>query len=84
MKRPILDFVEDILKAIDDIENFTKDLKLSEFKKDKRTVYAVIHAIEIMGEAVKNIPESIRANYSHIPWKQIAGMQDRLIHSWLF
>lgn len=67
MKRPVLDFTEDILSAIDDIEIFTKDLDFSDFKQDRRTIYAVIHAIEIMGEAVKNIPKSIRSNYSHIP-----------------
>ncbi|WEU41090.1 MAG: DUF86 domain-containing protein [Candidatus Odinarchaeum yellowstonii] len=43
-------------------------------------VYATIYCPQIIGEAVKNIPESIKANYPEIPWQEIAGMRDRLIH----
>lgn len=82
MKRDIADFLADILAAIEDIERFTQGLDFDGFKQDRKTVYAVTHAIEIMGEATKNIPDSVRNNYPQIPWKQIAGMRDKLIHSY--
>jgi len=65
MKRDVLDFIEDILAAINDIEQFTQGLNFENFKQDKKTVYAVTHAIEIMGEATKNIPNSVRSGMVH-------------------
>lgn len=50
------------------------------FLKDRKTQDAVIRNLEIIGEAVKNIPAEITDRYDHIPWKNIAGMRDRLIH----
>jgi len=52
----------------------------NEFIKDTKTIYAVIRAIEIIGEAAKNIPEDIRKKYPDIPWRNIAGMRDKVIH----
>ena len=45
-------------------------------------MYAVIRAIEIMGEASKKIPKSVQKNYPSIPWREIAGMRDNLIHEY--
>ncbi len=59
MKREIGDYIEDILEAMTNAIEFTKDMSYDEFVKDTKTVYAVIRAIEIIGEAVKNIPEDI-------------------------
>lgn len=82
MSRDIITFLEDILTAIDDIVAFTATLDLEDFKQDRKTIYAVTRALEIMGEATKNIPEEIRRAYPQIPWRQIAGMRDKLIHSY--
>lgn len=82
MSRDIITFLEDILTAIDDIVAFTATLDLEDFKQDRKTIYAVTRALEIMGEATKNIPEEIRQAYPQIPWRQIAGMRDKLIHSY--
>ncbi len=82
MTREIADFIQDILDAIDDIETFTQELDLEDFKQDRKTVYAVTRAIEIMGEATKNIPDTTRSKYPQVPWKQIAGMRDKLIHGY--
>ena len=62
---------------------FTKDMSCDEFVKDTKTVYAVIRAIEIIGEAVKNIPEEVSRKYPDIPWRNIAGMRDKLIYTYL-
>jgi len=52
------------------------------FVKDKKTMYAVIRALEIIGEATKNIPLPIKERYSQIPWKDMAGMRDKVIHAY--
>ncbi len=62
------------------IEQFIKGIDYKSFCKDEKTYFAVIRAIEIIGEATKNIPETIRSNYPDIPWKEMAGMRDKLIH----
>lgn len=82
MKREVVDFIQDILEAIDDIEAFTHGLDFDDFKQDRKTIYAVTRAIEIMGEAAKNIPDATRSKYPQVPWKRIAGMRDKLIHGY--
>ncbi len=81
-KRVYSDYVQDILDSIADVEEFVGDLSFEDFKKDKRTLYAVIRGIEIIGEAAKKIPTSIRDMYTDIPWKDMAGMRDKLIHDY--
>ena len=72
------DYVEDILESIKAIEEFVEGMNFKDFEKDKKTVFAVIRSIEIIGEATKNIPTSIRNNNPKIPWKEMAGMRDIL------
>ena len=81
-KREYGDYVQDILESIYDIEKFTEEMDFESFTKDKKTIYAVVRAIEIIGEAAKNIPKSIRGKYSKIPWKKLAGIRDKLIHEY--
>jgi uncharacterized protein with HEPN domain len=57
-------------------------MTFDEFQTDTKTSFAVIRALEIIGEATKNIPESIREQYPEIPWKGFAGMRDKLIHAY--
>lgn len=82
MKRKVGDYIEDIIEAMTNAVEFTKDMSYDEFAKDIKTVYAVIRAIEIIGEAVKNIPEEMRKKYPDIPWRSIAGMRDKVIHAY--
>ena len=82
MKREIGDYIEDIIGAIDKVTNFVKNVSYEEFIRDDKTVFAVVRAIEIIGEAVKNIPDDIRENYPQIPWKDMAGMRDKAIHEY--
>ncbi len=82
MKKEFLDYIEDIIKAMDDAASFVRDMDYDSFSKDRKTVYAVIRALEIIGEATKNIPIEIKNNYPQIPWKDMAGMRDKVIHEY--
>ncbi len=57
-----------------------RDLDLDAFKNDNKTASAVIRKLEIIGEAAKGIPEEVRLLHPQIPWKEMAGMRDKLIH----
>ena len=81
-KRDYRDYVRDILESINDIENFIGNLSFEEFSRDKKTINAVVRSIEIIGEAAKKIPKSIRNKHPDIPWKKMAGMRDKLIHEY--
>ena len=80
--RDYLDFLKDILDAMEEAESFIKEMTFEEFARDKKTIYAVIRALEIIGEAVKHIPDNIRRTYPEIPWRDIGGMRDVLIHDY--
>jgi uncharacterized protein with HEPN domain len=80
--REIRDYINDLIESCEDILSFTKGLSYSDFVSDKRTVNAVIRSLEVIGEATKNLPISFRNKYPNIPWKQMAGMRDKLIHEY--
>jgi len=77
-----LDYVQDVVEAMGDALRFVEGLEYKDFVKDKKTAYAVTRAVEIIGEAVKKIPNSVRKRYRRIPWKKMAGMRDKLIHEY--
>jgi uncharacterized protein with HEPN domain len=82
MKREFLDYVEDVIEAMSNSEEFVRGMEYEEFKRDQKTIYAVVRALEIIGEAVRKIPASVRNRYPEIPWKNMAGMRDKLIHEY--
>jgi uncharacterized protein with HEPN domain len=73
-------YLKDILDAIESIENFVQGMDQESFKADDKTVSAVIRKLEIIGEAAKGVPEEIRTGKPDIPWREMAGMRDKLIH----
>ncbi len=81
-KRHIQDYLQDILDAVAAIEQFTTGIELESFSQNLEKVFAVSRAIEIIGEAVKQIPDSVRSQYPDIPWRDMAGMRDKLIHDY--
>jgi uncharacterized protein with HEPN domain len=73
-------YLKDILAAMESIEGFIAGMDLDTFQKDDKTTSAVMRKLEIIGEAVKQIPDEIRLKHSQVPWKEMAGMRDKLIH----
>jgi uncharacterized protein with HEPN domain len=73
-------FIHDIFEAIKDIEIFLGEIDYEEFLKDRKTQKAIVWQIHIIGEATKNIPESIRSKYKAVPWKYMARIRDKIAH----
>lgn len=83
MKKEFLDYIEDIIEAMDNATEFVEGIEeYKDFIKDSKTIYALIRALEIIGEAVKKIPDEVKELYPQIPWKDMAGMRDKLIHEY--
>ena len=74
-------FIDDIFENILLIEDSTK-ISRSRFESDRLIVDATIRRLEIIGEAVKNISNSLREKYPKVPWRKIAGFRDVIIHAY--
>jgi uncharacterized protein with HEPN domain len=82
MRRDYGLYIDDILEAVKNIEEYVSGLDYDEFTQDRKTVDAVLRNFKILGEAAKHVPERIRTRYPDVPWKAMAGMQDKLIHEY--
>ncbi len=81
-RRDVLDFLEDIVAAMEAALEFVEGMDPQAFFTDRKTSFAVIRALEIVGEAAKRVPKAVRIRYPNVPWRQMAGMRDRLIHGY--
>ncbi len=82
MSRDYKVYLEDILEAIRKIREFTSGTSLAALSNDAKTLDAVIRNLEVIGEAVKRLPEQVRSQQPDIEWKKIAGLRDILIHEY--
>ena len=82
MSKDFLVYLEDILDAMEKAEMFIAGLTYEQFETDLKTNFAVVRAIEIIGEATKRLPMTIRDQYPNLPWKDLAGMRDVIIHGY--
>ncbi len=76
------DYLADMLDAMGKARQFVEGMDYGQFSKDDKTAYAVIRALEIVGEAAKKIPAEQKARRPDLPWREIAGMRDKLIHDY--
>ena len=82
MKRDLSVYLDDILDAMGKAEMFVLGMSYEQFEDDLRTHFAVTRALEIVGEATRRLPVSFREQYPHIPWQDMAGMRDKIIHGY--
>lgn len=82
MRRNSRMYFEDILDSASKIIQYVEGFSLDEFRRDQKTIDAVVRNLEIIGEAAKKISEAQRKQYSHVEWKKIAGLRDMLIHEY--
>jgi len=80
--RDIKDYLNDILEKIADIGAFIEGMGYEDLETDKKTQYAVIRCLEVIGEAAKKIPDKSREKHAGIPWQEVSGMRDKLIHEY--
>ena len=75
-------YLEDILLSINRIAEYIDSYTLSDFKKDYKTVDAVIRNFEIIGEASKNLPEEIKEQYPAVPWAEMYLLRNKVSHEY--
>jgi uncharacterized protein with HEPN domain len=75
-------YLRHILDAINQVQEYAKDIKYEDFKTNRMVQDATIREFEIIGEATKNLSDELREKYQDIPWKDMAGMRDKLIHQY--
>lgn len=76
-------YLRHIIDSIELIQRYVRDVNLETFLEDQEKQDAVVRRIEIMGEAVKNLPGDLRGGNADVPWAQIAGMRDKVIHDYM-
>jgi len=82
MKRTHEDYLRDILTATNRALSFVAGVTLDEFLADVEKQFAVTRALEIIGEAARYIPQEIRSEYPHLPWREMVGMRNIVIHNY--
>lgn len=81
-KRSLQLYFTDMLTAISDIEEFTKDMSFDQFSKDKKTKQAVVRCMEIIGEAANAIPQEVKDTNPDIQWREIISMRNKVLHEY--
>jgi len=82
MKKDDTVYLRHILDAILKIEEYSKRVNYESFIEDTLIQDGVIRQLEIIGEATKRLSSALRGKYADLPWKDIAGMRDKLIHDY--
>lgn len=81
-ERDQLAYLEDVLKSCEKIINYSSGKTFEEFCREEMMLDAIIRNLEIIGEAVKHISDSIKLSYPDVEWKKIAGLRDVLVHEY--
>lgn len=81
--KPYISFCEHILAEAEYIENTSAGILLETFLADETMKRAFVRSLEIIGEAVKQLPDDFRDKYPQVEWRKMAGTRDKLIHDYL-
>jgi uncharacterized protein with HEPN domain len=81
-ERDYRDYLNDMLEAADKVALFIRGMTEEQFLVDEKTQYAVVRALEIIGEAAKKVPAAFRTRHPDLPWREVAGMRDKLVHDY--
>ncbi|MEK6760565.1 MAG: DUF86 domain-containing protein [Nanoarchaeota archaeon] len=80
MKKDPRIFIKHIEDSIRLIENYARNVSEADFFRDKKIQDAIVRRLEIIGEAAKNIPSSLRQRFQEVPWKEMMGIRDKIAH----
>jgi uncharacterized protein with HEPN domain len=75
--------IEDMCAAIQKIERYISGMDQQMFRHDEKTVDAVVRNLEVLGEATRQMPEDFTALHSDLPWRQISGLRNRIVHDYI-
>jgi len=81
-KRSTINDLKNILETIEKIDRFIENMDFEDFSEDEKTLFAVSKAIEIIGEIVNHLPQELKDRYSLVPWEDIYGMRNFLVHNY--
>jgi uncharacterized protein with HEPN domain len=81
-KRRDKEYLADAVEAVQRIVAYTRELTYEEFPSDRKTQDAVLRNLQVMGEAVKRLSAPLKQGHPHLPWKQMAGMRDKVVHDY--
>lgn len=80
--REVTDYLWDMYENVQKAQAFIRGYSFTQFEQDERIHYAVVRALEIIGESASKIPQDIQNLYGEIPWREISGMRNKLIHDY--
>ena len=83
MSPSALEYVRHMLDETEYLLGQSKGLTHERFVRNATLKRAFVRSIEIIGEASKQIPDDLKVKYSHLEWRAMAGMRDRLIHDYM-
>ena len=81
-KRDVGLYLEDISTAIGRLRKYVRGMDFAEFKKDDKTVDAVIRNLEIIGEAASKLTKDFQKKHDHIPWRKMVGLRNKVAHEY--
>jgi len=81
-ERDFRDYLQDMYEAAEKVASFIRGMTEEQFLADEKTQYAVVRALEVMGEASKKVPSEFKGKHQGIPWREISGMRDKLVHDY--
>lgn len=83
MKRSYRDYLQDIQEYMEKAQSFIEGMDYAGFVADDKTNFAVVRSLEVVGEATKHIPDEVRIRFPDVPWSDMAGMRDKMIHAYV-